>query len=829
MNICVKNRLSTVYKFIIKIMKVLKFGGTSVGTPQRIMDVKKIVEQSQEKQIVVVSAFGGVTDMLLNIANLAIKGNKTYTEDLTKLKTRHLEAVEQLIAASKKAEVLAHVQTLLTDLENFANGIFLIRDMTAKSMDYMVSFGERLSSLIVANAITNGKHVDSRNLIKTDNHFGHASVDYDVTNQLLQTEFKDLKQVVVMAGFISSEASGETTTLGRGGSDFTAAIVAAALNATILEIWTDVDGFMTADPRKVKKAYPIDWLSYSEAMELSHFGAKVIYTPTVQPVYQKNIPIVIKNTFNPEAKGTIISDESHKDTNNKPIKGVSSIDSVTLITLQGSGLAGVTGTSMRLFRALAMAEVNVILISQASSEYSISFAVSPNDTEKASIAIHKEFDKEIDSQKVISLLIEKELAIIAIVGKHMKNTPGISGTLFKDLGKNGVNIIAIAQGSSELNISVVIEKNSLLKALNVIHEGFFLSDYVTLNLFQIGVGNVGGDLLRQIQQQQQKLLTEDKLNLRIAGLADLNNMIFDADGVDLTNYKETLKTGKKSNPQEFIKIMKDMNLRNSVFIDCTASKDIADHYLEILNNYISVVAANKIASSSAYQHYQELKNVSQHKGVKFLYETNVGAGLPVIKTINDLVKSGDTIVKLEAVLSGTLNFICNTISDKISLSQSVKMAQEKGYSEPDPRIDLGGVDVARKILILSRESGHKMEKEDVKIKSFLPDSCMLAPTMEGFWEELKKVDADFEKKRKALADVGKKWRFVAKLDNGEASIELKEVDTSHPFYYLEGSDNIVSITTARYKEQPMIIKGAGAGAAVTAAGIFADIIRIANI
>jgi len=810
-------------------MKVLKFGGTSVGAPEKILQVKQIVENQNEDIIVVVSAFGGVTNDLVRTSRLAASDDLSYTEELNKIKRRHLDAVDQLIEAQDRTRVSANVKLLLNELENFLHGVYLIKELTPKTSDYILSFGERLSASIIAEVVTNAYYADARDFIKTDSNFGNAKVDFEISTQLTRDKLKQISKMPIVPGFISSNDKGQTTTLGRGGSDYTAAIIASILEVSVLEIWTDVDGFMTADPRKVKKAFPIDCLSYAEAMELSHFGAKVIYTPTVQPAYIKGIPIVIKNTLNPTAKGTIIKEYEHERDENI-IKGISSMDHITLITIHGPGMVGVRGISRRIFGALADNGVNIILISQASSEYSISLAVNPDDTKKAQEALLTELNTEIEYKNIIQLKVEENLSIIAIVGENMKNTPGISGCLFNSLGKNGINVIAIAQGSSELNISAVINNNSLKKALNVIHENFFLSDYIELHLYQVGTDTVGGMLLQQLNQQQEYLMKEHRLKINVVGLADVNHFYFNEEGIDLDNYKELLDNSQDtSDMQIFVQRMKDINLRNSVFIDCTASPNVTQLYESILNSYISVVAANKIACSSSYELYSKLKATAKKRGVKFLYETNVGAGLPVIKTLDDLMKSGDKVIKLEAVLSGTLNFIFDVLSADISMSKAIRLAKEHGYTEPDPRIDLSGTDVMRKLLILSRESGYKLESSDIDLQPFLPESCLKSKSMEEFWVEVEKTDADFETRRKALEAQNKRWTFIAKLEDGKASIRLHEVDIHHPFANLKGTDNIILINSSRYREQALTIKGPGAGAAVTATGIFADIISIANI
>ena len=809
-------------------MKVLKFGGSSVGSPEIILEVKKIVENQQEQCIVVVSAFKGITDQLIRLSSLAAQRDELYTIELAEIEKRHCDVIDKIVLQDEKEVVKAKVKNMITDLHDILHGVYLLKELSLKSQDYILSFGERLSATIITKVINNAEYVDSREIIKTDNNFSFAHVSFNTTNELIKKRFKEFDKTGILPGFIASSNNDETTTLGRGGSDYTAAIVAAALQVKQLEIWTDVSGFMTADPRKVDKAYPIKHLTYAEAMELSHFGAKVIYTPTIQPVYKKNIPVIVKNTYKPEDEGTTISNQPDKEAPS-PIKGISSVDEIDLITLQGAGMVGVMGTSMRLFGSLAKHKVNIILITQASSEYSITFAVNPNDSEIAVRAINEEFKNEIEYQNVLNIRIEKNLSIIAIVGEKMKNTPGISANLFRSLGRNGINIIAIAQGSSELNISVVVEKVSLQKSLNAIHEGFFLSRFKELHLFISGIGTVGSNLIKQIINQQEHLQKEHQLKINVSGITRSKKMIFNKDGLDLTNYKEILeKEGQKADIKEYIKQITNYNLRNSVFVDCTANEKIASTYQELLNSYISVVTANKIACSSDYKIYKELKDTAKNKGVKFIYETNVGAGLPIINTMNDLIKSGDQIITMEAVLSGTLNFIFNVLSAKIPLSKAIKLAMEKGYSEPDPRIDLSGTDVVRKLLILARESGYKLEQKDVNINSFLPDNCFKG-SLDDFWKKVEKYDDEFETQRQKLEKENKKWRFVASFDKGKAKIELVTVNHEHPAYYLEGSNNIIILTTERYKELPMVIKGYGAGAEVTAAGVFADIIRIANI
>ena len=808
-------------------MKVLKFGGSSVGTPECILKVKSIVESQVEPSVVVISAFQGVTDQLIKVSKLAMERDDSYKDMLSGIEQRHYQTVKELFRVNQQSNILAGIKVLINELEETLHGVFLLQDLPAKTHDTIVSFGERLSSFIISLKINDAYLVEIRDLIKTDSQYGKAHVLFNQSYPLIAEHFKSLQKYAVVPGFIASNEKGETTTLGRGGSDYTAAIIAAGVDASVLEIWTDVDGFMTADPRKVEKAYAIESLSYAEAMELSHFGAKVLYTPTIHPVLEKRIRIHIKNTFFPEKKGTAIGMQEIVPSQS-PIKGISSIDHVDLVTIQGSGMVGVTGTSMRLFTALAGRNINIILITQASSEYSISFAIHPDATQDAEQAIREEFNHEIEIIHSLRILVEKDLSVIAIVGEGMRHTPGISAKLFQAMGRNGINVIAIAQGSSELNVSVVISNHSLRKAMNVIHEGFFLSHYRELHLFLVGVGTVGSRLLNQIHSQQDKLLSDHHLKVNLIGLSNSKKMIIDHNGIDIESYADLLSEGQPSDLQLFTNRIAELNLRNSVFIDCTAAAEVAESYKHHFNNYVSVVTANKIACSSAYENYRDLKNTAQAKGVKFIFETNVGAGLPIINTMNDLMKSGDRILELEAVLSGTLNYIFNTLDKDNPLSDVIRQAKELGFSEPDPRIDLSGVDVIRKLIILSRESGYKIEEKQVKVSPILPRECFEGD-IEEFWQKVSNYNDEFEQKRAALEKNNQKWRFVARLKNGKASVSLAEVGTDHPLYHLEGSNNIIMITTERYKEHPMIIKGYGAGAEVTAAGMFADVIRIANI
>jgi aspartokinase/homoserine dehydrogenase 1 len=809
-------------------MKVLKFGGTSVGSPERIREVIRIVRSQDNPCVVVVSAFSGVTDELKHISELAARREDTFIGRFDKLILKHKDYAKQLITTTVLTPVYEGIENIASDLRETLDGIYLLRESNKRALDTVLSAGELFSSLIIKTLLENSIYLDSRRIIKTDRNFGFANVDFSLTNELIRKNIDHQNRFIVMPGFIASSHEGETTTLGRGGSDYTASIVAAAIDSEVLEIWTDVDGFMTADPRNVEKAYAIRNLTYSEAIELSHFGAKVIYTPTLRPVYRKNIPIRVLNSFNPGSEGTIISNKVSDD--KSLIKGISSIDHIDLITLLGTGMVGVSGTSMRLFGALAQKNVNIVLITQASSEYSITFAVSPADSIIASQAIHEEFRTEIDINNEIKVHIEKNLSIIAIVGEKMKNTPGISATLFKALGRNGINEVATAQGSSELNISVVIKYDNLRKALNVIHDGFFLSTYKEVHLFVAGTGLVGTSFMKQIRQQLSMLLDEHRVKINLMGITNSRRMLIDSKGLTPESYKDELsERGEKADIDAFVQKIARMNLRNSVFIDCTADERVAMKYPDILSSYVSVVTANKIACSSDFCSYQNLKNIANEKGVRLMYETTVGAGLPIIRTINDLVLSGDKVLRIEAVLSGTLNFICNELGPDMPLSDAIKKAREKGYSEPDPRIDLSGTDVVRKILILAREAGYKLEKGDVVIKKFLPDDCFTGDLNEFFRKVKEEHDASFEEQRKELLKQNKKWRFCATLDQGKATVELIAVDAGHPSYNLEGSNNIVLLTTERYKELPMVIKGYGAGADVTAGGIFADLMRAINV
>ena len=809
-------------------MKVLKFGGTSVGSVDSILNVKKIVEACNEPVIVVVSALGGITDKLIQTSQMAVSGDPAYLTSFEEIVTRHHQMIEALIEnAEKRTELLAKVDELLNELKSIYHGVYLIRDLSEKTSAAIVSYGERMSSQIAAVLIKNAKWFDSRNFIMTEKKEHRNLLDAELTNELVCQTFSVLQQVSLVPGFISCDKNtGETTNLGRGGSDYTAAIIAAALDAEVLEIWTDVDGFMTADPKVISAAYTIDELSYVEAMELCNFGAKVVYPPTIYPVCLKNIPILIKNTFRPEAKGTIIRGNiSH---NQRAIKGISSIKGTSLITVAGLSMVGVIGVNRRIFTTLANAGISVFLVSQASSENSTSIGVRDADAKTACEVLDNEFAEEIAAGSMFKMSVESDLATVAVVGENMKHTPGIAGKLFGTLGRSGISVIACAQGASETNISFVVEAKSLRKTLNVLHDSFFLSEYQVLNVFICGTGTVGGSLIEQIAAQQKTLMAERNLKINVVGIASGHNAMFCREGLSLENFREDLKKAEPSNTKRLHDEVIGMNIFNSVFVDCTASAEVAGLYQDFLENNISVVAANKIAASSEYEKYEKLKQTALRRGVKFLFETNVGAGLPVINTINDLINSGDKILKIEAVVSGTLNFIFNEISADVPFSETVRRAKEQGYSEPDPRIDLSGKDVIRKLVILSREAGYRIEQEDVEKHLFVPDDYFEG-SVEEFWKRLPALDADFEARRKKLEEEGKHWRFVASLENGKAKVSLCEVDSTHPFYHLEGSNNIIMLTTDRYHEYPMQIQGYGAGASVTAAGVFADVMSIANI
>lgn len=811
-------------------MKVLKFGGTSVGSVESILSLKAIVENEAQEQpiIVVVSALGGITDKLIATSVLAQKGDEAWKDEFQAMVERHHKMIDTIITDPRKREQLFNiVDSLFEQLRSIYFGVYLIHDLSKKTQDAIVSYGERLSSNIVATLVQGAKWYDSREFIKTMRKNHKNTLDSELTNRLVRRTFSDLQRISLVPGFISKDRdTDEITNLGRGGSDYTAAIIAAALDADILEIWTDVDGFMTADPRVIKTAYTIKELSYIEAMELCNFGAKVVYPPTIYPVCVKNIPIRVKNTFNPDSEGSIIKQKVAN--NDKPIKGISSINGTTLITVAGLSMVGVIGVNRRIFTALADNGISVFMVSQASSENSTSIGVRDQDAAEAVEVLNGEFAKEIETGAMFPMHAESGLATIAVVGENMKHVPGIAGKLFGTLGRAGISMIACAQGASQTNISFVVKSEHLRKALNAIHDSFFLSEYKVLNLFVCGVGTVGGQLLEQIHDQYEELKRTKRLKLNVVGIATSKKALFNRDGIDLANYRELLADAPESNDKKLRDAIIEMNCFNSVFVDCTASKDVAEIYQPLLEHNISVIAANKIAASSSYEKYALLKETALARGVFFRYETNVGAGLPIIGTINDLRNSGDVILKIEAVLSGTLNFIFNELSADVTMSEAVRRAKEQGYSEPDPRIDLSGKDVIRKLVILAREAGYKVEKTDVEKHLFIPDE-FFEGSIEEFWKNLPQLDADFEARRKQLDAEGKRWRFVATFDHGKLSVALKEVDSTHPFYNLQGSNNIVALTTERYREYPMLIQGYGAGASVTAAGVFANIMSIANI
>ena len=818
-------------------MKVLKFGGTSVGSVKSILSLKRIVEAEARKQpvVVVVSALSGITDKLIATSHMALRGDERYKEEFEDMVSRHHQMIDTIITDPKKRENLFNtVDSLFEQLKSIYYGVYLIHDLSRKTEDAIVSYGERLSSNIVASLVKNGRRMNARDFIRTERKNGKHVLDSELTNLLVREYFRGIdnpigraNEILVVPGFISRDRStGETTNLGRGGSDYTAAIIAAALNAEVLEIWTDVDGFMTADPRVIKSAYTINELSYVEAMELCNFGAKVIYPPTIYPVCVKNIPIKVKNTFNPDHPGTLIKQTVEND--RKLIKGISSIKGTTLITVTGLSMVGVIGVNRRIFTTLANKGISVFMVSQASSENSTSIGVRDEDSEAAVEVLNDEFAKEIETGAMFPMHAENGLATIAIVGENMKHTPGIAGKLFGTLGRSGISVIACAQGASETNISFVVDGAFLRKSLNVLHDSFFLSEYKVLNLFICGVGTVGGKLIEQIRSQHETLMKRNGLKLNVVGIASSKAGVYNRDGIDLDNYRELLS---KSEPSNYLTIREEvlgMNIFNSVFVDCTASKEISSLYQTFLEHNISVIAANKIAASSDYKNYQRLKETARSRGVWFRFETNVGAGLPIIGTINDLCNSGDKILKIEAVLSGTLNFIFNEIAANVPFSETVRRAKDQGYSEPDPRIDLSGTDVIRKLVILTREAGYQIEQEDVEKHLFVPDS-FFEGSVEDFWKNLPTLDTNFETRRKQLEEEGKHWRFVATMDHGKADVSLKEIGKDSPFYNLAGSNNIVLLTTERYREYPMLIQGYGAGASVTAAGVFANIMSIANI
>ena len=820
-------------------MHILKFGGSSVGTVESIKQVIAIIDNHRQQNtpiVVVCSAMGGVTNQLIEIGRMAITGETDYMELVRRIEDRHFNIIKALIPVKEQGKVVAHVRGIINELEDLLRGVSLIRELTPRTHDLITSFGERLSTTIITECVRSAgiaaQFLDARTIIKTDAQFGQAEVNYTLTNELTKAHFDKVAglagaPVQLITGFIGSTEKNETTTLGRGGSDYTASIIGAALNADVIDIWTDVDGMMTADPRKVPNAFNIPTITYAEAMELSHFGAKVIYPPSLQPAFARNIPIRVLNTFNPTHEGTVVSRTAER--RQYTITGISSIDDISLVNVQGSGMIGVAGVSAKLFGVLAAHKISVILISQASSEHSICFAIDPRGAENVKNILDAEFATEIAHGHIDNIAIERDLSVIATVGEGMRKSSGIAGKLFSVLGKNGVNIVAVAQGSSEINISVVINKNNLSKALNALHNIFFQSEARVLNLYLVGTGLIGKTLLKQIFEQSDYLRTEKLLKVCVVGMSNTRKMLLATKGIALDAWQERLLTeGVTTSLPAFVDKIKEYNLPNSVFIDCTSDKDIVQFYESLLDANISVVTPNKVANSGPYSEYRRLQRTALNRGVKFLYETNVGAGLPIINTVQGLMTAGDRFLKIEAILSGTLSFIFNTFRPGISFADIVREAKEKGYTEPDPRDDLSGQDVARKILILAREAGFPLEPGDVTINNLLPQSCLDAPTIPAFFAELEHNNAYFETLLTDAESKGEKLRFVASFENSRAVVELRSVGPEHPFYQLTGADNIVSFTTERYKDRPLVIKGPGAGAEVTASGVFADVVSIGS-
>jgi aspartokinase/homoserine dehydrogenase 1 len=809
-------------------MRVLKFGGSSVGKAATVRTICTIVRNSmqQDRTIVVVSALGGITDALLHCGLAASIGDDRYKNDLQTITGRHLDMARELLPVQQQSGVLSYIMKQFHAVEDICNGIFLVNEFSDRTRDKILSYGELISSTLLSAFFQSegmdNKWVDARELITTNDHFTNASVLFKETEQRVKEKFNGKDQLFVVPGFIASDASGHTTTLGRGGSDYTASIIGASLDAEVVEIWTDVSGMMTADPRQVSHARPIPQITYQEAMELSHFGARVIYPPTIQPLLNKGIPVWIRNTFAPGDPGTCI--QSKADQNGDMIRGITCVQHMALASLEGSGMVGIPGFSKRLFEALANNCINIILITQASSEHSITVGIEEQTAQRAKEVIDAVFSHEIEKGTLQPLTIEKDLSIIALVGDKMKNHPGISGRMFSALGRNGVNVRAIAQGSSERNISAVIAMSDVKKALNVLHEDFFETVYKQVNLFIAGTGNVGGKLLAQIAQQQNYLQRQLNLQVRIIGLANSRTMLFSDEGVDPVKWKEALNNGTRMNMDDFISTMVSKNLRNSIFVDMTASESVAMVYENLFPKSISVVACNKIACSASYSHYRNLKDLSRDFNSSFLFETNVGASLPIIGSLNDLLRSGDAVQKIEAVLSGTLNYVFNHYDGTVDFAEVVRQAQKEGYTEPDPRLDLSGTDVMRKIMILARESGEQLEMSDIHNESFMPPSCMMG-SVDDFYDAMKKEEAHFKQLYLSAAEKGKKLKFVASYEHGKASVGLQHVEQGHDFFHLYGKDNIVLFYTNRYVSQPMVIKGAGAGAEVTASGVFADIIR----
>ena len=813
-------------------MKVLKFGGTSVGTVESLKAVLGIVKKSydaKEKPLVVLSAMSGVTNLLTQLAEDAAEG-KSFSEGLKSLEDRHFTVVKELLAVKYQNPVFTKLKLFFNEIEDLLQGIFALKELSYQSKDLILSYGERCSNYMVSKVmeqyVPESLFVDASHYVKTDSNFGNAHLNETLTEQLVKSLYiSHGDKLLFVTGFIGSNENGRITTLGRGGSDYTAAIFGSILNAAAIEIWTDVNGMLTADPRIVKKAFSLPVLSYTEAMELSYFGAKVIYPPTMIPAFLKKIPIVIRNTFEPDFSGTVIQFDSGKTA--LPIKGISSISDISVINLSGSGMIGKSGFSGRLFTLLAREQINVVLITQSSSEHSITFAVNPSDAKRAIQLIEVEFELEIQANKLIVPAIEDNLSVLAIVGENMKKTPGMSGRLFAALGRNGINVRAIAQGSSEYNISVIIGKEDLAKALNAVHDAFFAELKKTLHVFNIGTGNIGATLFKQLESQHDFLLDKNDIEIKVVGISNSRKMLFNTEGVDLNNWSNELdRNGTESDLALFIERMKALNLPNCVFIDNTASKLPATYYEDIFKSNISIVTCNKIANSGKYEQYKTLRDTAHRHGVDFFYETNVGAGLPIVRVLKDLMLSGDRIVKIEAILSGTISYIFNNFKADASFYDVVKQAQELGYTEPDPRDDLGGIDFMRKMLILARDAGYPVEAEDVDLGSILPPACLKAESVDAFYAELQRENDYFEAMKKKAEDENKVIRYIGKLENGKVSIAIQFVDENHPFYALSGSDNIISFTTERYKERPLVVKGPGAGAEVTAAGVFADLVNV---
>lgn len=812
-------------------MKIVKFGGSSVGSGQSIQNVLNILKNkyaSGEKFLVVSSAMSGVTNILTELAQIASEG-KDFKKGLIEIEQRHFTVIKEMITVKNQNPAFTQIKIFINEIEDLLQGVYSLRELSLQSKDLILSYGEKCSTFLLSQIakqyFSESIYVDTSNLIKTDSNFGNARVHTPFTENLLQEFYKEHShQILFFTGFIASNENNRITTLGRGGSDYTAAIIAAALDAEEIELWSDVDGMLTADPRVVKKAFSLSELSYTEAMELSYFGAKVIYPPAMIPAFRKKIPIVLKNTFNPSFKGTRIEEHTHK--NVYPIRGISSIDEISLINITGSGMIGKIGFSGKLFSLLAREHINVILITQSSSEHSITFAIEPKDVHKAKQLFNSEFELELETNKLNPPIIEENLCVLAIVGENMKQTPGISGKLFQALGRNGINIHAIAQGSSEYNISVIIKRKNISKALNAVHDAFFTQLTKTLHVFSVGTGNIGATLLRQIDAQSDFLRENNGIEVKINGIANSRKMIIDEEGIDLTQWQERINKGETSNLDEFIQKIKLLNLSNCIFVDNTASPITGTYYKELFESNVSVVTCNKIANSSSYKDYKDLKDTARRRGVDFFYETNVGAGLPIIRTLKDLMTSGDRIIKIEAILSGTISYIFNNFRGNTSFYEIVKKAHDLGYTEPDPREDLSGKDFMRKMMILARDAGYQIEEKDVELGAILPESCFKAPSIDDFYEELKKSDSYFNELKEKAENENKVLRYIGKLEDGKASVNLELVDASHPFYNLTGSDNIISFTTERYKFNPLVIKGPGAGAEVTAAGVFADLINV---